>query len=92
MHWHAFQRLSRARLPIKQISCATRRHLVSLAQRKKILSCAQEAQFRRGVDHNESEVAPKAESLMTGMTAKDVRKAPAKEVSGSWDSVEGSGR
>ena len=40
-----FQRLLRARLPRQKISCAARRHPVSPAQRKKILSGAQEAHF-----------------------------------------------
>ena len=84
----------RARAPPHQIDLL--RHKAPScepAQRKKILSCAQEAQFRTGGEHTESEVALKADPLMTGMTAKDaVRKAPAKKVGGSWDSVEGSGR
>ena len=41
----AFQRLLRARLPRQKISCAARRHPVSPAQRKQILSCAQEVRF-----------------------------------------------
>merc|ERR1711951_179518 len=40
-----FQPLLRARLPVKKVSCAARRHPVSPAQRKKILSSAQEAHF-----------------------------------------------
>ena len=40
-----FQPLLRARLPVKKVSCAARRHPVSPAQRKKNLSSAQEAHF-----------------------------------------------
>ena len=40
-----FQQLLRARLPCQKISCAARRHTVSPAQRKQILSCAQAARF-----------------------------------------------
>ena len=40
-----FQPLFCARLPVKNVSCAARRYPVSPAQRKKILSSAQEAHF-----------------------------------------------
>ena len=87
-----FQPLLRARLPIKKVSCAARRHPVSPAQRKKILSCAQEANF---ACENAGCGAPRRHSLKvarleddTGTSLDPLPRAP---VVSDWQRRDGGG-